>query len=235
MNYQTTQLPFAMLYRSLRKDIHAHLVSNLDNEEKAEKLSRLVFVRLRKHYGRPTFYVFGHLLWIITSSQIAKRRADKSTRNIFKRFTCFLSGSIAEYRQYRTLIALIERRLDRETQSHLSENLPELTKKQKTVLQQYICYINRDDDNSVDLPSTGSKSRKHLVNAIETLNPVGESPADESPVMGQACQWLIDLENEGLKASDLKQFDRWLQRDKQNKKAFKQLEATVLNVSAVMQ
>lgn len=229
MNYQTTQLPFAMLYRSLRKDIHAHLVSNLENEDNAEKVSRRVFVRLRKHYGKPTFYVFGHLLWIITSSQIAKRRQDKSNRNIFKGFTRFLSGSIAEYRQYRTLIALVEKRLDRETQSHLSENMPELTKKQKRVLQQYICYINRADDEAVERPSIGSKSRKHLVNAIETLSPVGENP-----VMDQACQWLIDLENEGLKVSDLKEFDRWLQHDKQNKKAFKQLEVTVLNVSAVM-
>ncbi len=230
MQYNMTQIPFAMLYRGMHKDISEYVAANVENEKQAEKLSRQVFIRLREHYGRPTFYVFGHLLWIVTNSQMAKSKHAGRARRLSKRVWRFLFGSIEEHRQYRHLIQMIEKRLDAEKQSEFSEQLPQLSKKQKRVLQRYVQLVNSTADCVAESTAGDAKSQKQLVGAVEALN-----PETDHALLREACRWLVVLEEAGVKARDLKAFDAWLQQDKQHKQAFKSLETTWLNMSAVLQ
>lgn len=229
MRYQQSQIPFAILYRSLRESIDHYLSINLENDRRSAKESRRIFIRVRDHYGRPTFRAVSHLLWIVANSELSAKGPQQGVGSFARRIWRHIYVTYAENKQYRKLISIIEQRLDKETQLHMHDRLPQLSKKQKDILHQYIRYLNSSIDAQGDFDPIGKKPEKTLQKTLKLVDPA----CAKLPIK-DACHWMLLLESEGVKRRDLKAFDKWLVEDKRNKAAFDAIEHAWLNLSSVV-
>lgn len=226
MYHQTTQIPFAILYHELSGDVGQYLAANMENEKQANKQRRRVFIRLRDHYGRPAFRAFNHLLWIVADTELSARNG---LWGIFSKIRRLVYGIYAENRQYRRFDARVRHQLDQGVQSRMQERFSKLTKKDKRILQQYAAVLQVNVGHELEAPTLDGSAEKRLQKALTTLEP----SCNSEPVK-DACHWLIALEKDAVKGSDLKAFDKWINKRAKNREAFEVVEHAWLNVSTFM-